>query len=94
MESINQVISATQRAVQAEEMVRQKKAEADQKIAEAEGQAQSILKVAEAQAQANKKVMESLTPELLKYKLIEKWDGVAPRVLGEGGQLFLNIDAK
>lgn len=94
MESINQVISATQRAVQAEEMVRQKKAEAEQKIAEAEGQAQSIQKVAEAQAQANKKVMESLTPELLRYKLIEKWDGVAPRVMGEGGQLLLNVDTK
>lgn len=82
MASINQVIEATQLALQAENKVRQVEAEAKQKIAEAEGRAQSILKVAEAQAEANRKLVESVTPTLIQYQMMEKWDGVAPRVIG------------
>lgn len=95
MQSINQVIEATQQAVRAEAMVRQKTAEAEQAVAAAKGEAEAILAVAEAQAQANQKIAESVTPSLIHYKLLEKWDGVAPRVMGgDAGQLLFQIDAK
>lgn len=95
MSSINQVIEATQLALQAENKVRQVEAEAKQKIAEAEGQAQSILKVAQAQSEANKKLVESITPELIQYQMMEKWDGVAPKVVGNSDfMLTLPVDDK
>jgi len=56
------------------------KAEAAAKAAEAE--AQAILVKAEAQAEANRKLADSLTPNLVEYEKIKKWDGIMPKVSG------------
>jgi regulator of protease activity HflC (stomatin/prohibitin superfamily) len=80
--AINAKIEATQKAQQRENEVRQAEAEAKKKVEEAKGQAASILEVANAQAQANKTIAASLTEELVKYKSIEKWDGVLPKFTG------------
>lgn len=93
-QSINAVITANQRATEAENKVRQSKAEAEQAIAVAQGRAQAILTEAGAQAEANKKVRESLTPELVQVKAIEKWDGHLPTYSGGGAVPFINIDKK
>lgn len=82
-QSINRTIQATQMAIEAENKVRQIEAEAKQKIAEAQGKAKSILAVAEAEAQANTLITESLSPQLMNYKAIEKWDGIMPKVTGD-----------
>lgn len=90
-QSVNSVIAASQRAIEAENKIRQSEAEAKQKIAEAEGEAQAILAKAKAQAEANKLVNESLTPELVRYKFAEKWDGKAPQVMGHIDGLMVPI---
>ena len=94
MDSINAVIQASQKALEAENKVKQSEAESRQKIAEAEGEAQSLLLVAKSQAEANKLITESITPELVKYKMVEKWDGIAPKFLGSNGSLLINMDEK
>ena len=81
-QSINAKNAATQKAQQRQNEVAQAKAEADKKIEEARGQAESILRVAEAQAKANKLVASSLTPELVQYFGLEKWDGKLPTYTG------------
>lgn len=88
--SISAVIEATQRAIEAENKVRQAEAEAQQRIATAEGEAQSILKVAEAQAEANKLVAGSVTPTLIQWQSVQKWNGVTPQVTG-GGVPFIQF---
>ncbi len=93
-QSISQVISSTQLAIQAENKVKQIEAEARQEIARAEGKAQSILLEAKAQADANEILAKSLTPELVRYKMIEVWDGKAPMVLGSDSSLMLNLQQK
>lgn len=90
VEAINAKIGATQKAQQRENEVRQAEAEAKKKIEEAKGEAASILEVANAQAQANKTLAESLTPELVRYKTVEKWDGVMPKYTG-GPTPFMQI---
>lgn len=80
--SLNSKIQATQTAMQRENEVREAKAEAAKKIATAEGEAQSILKVAKAQSKANKILAASITPELVRYKSVEKWNGSYPQVVG------------
>lgn len=50
--SINATISATQRAIEAQNKIVQSKAEADQQIEEARGKAQSVLLAAKAQSEA------------------------------------------
>lgn len=95
MESINATIQATQLAISAQNKVVQSRAEADQAIESARGQAQSIIAVAKAQAEANKLVAESLSSELIRWRAIEKWDGVQPRFTGGQGMIpLVNMDAK
>lgn len=87
--AINRVIQSTQEAEQAENKVKQIEAEARQEVARAEGKAQAILAEAKAQSEANKILGESLTPELVRYKMIEKWEGKLPTVSGGEGMSFL-----
>ena len=87
--SISKVIQSTQAAIEAENKVKQIEAEARQEVARAEGKALAILAEAKAQAEANKVVAESLTPELVRYKMIDKWEGKLPTVSGGEGMSFL-----
>ena len=91
LDSINLTISASQKAIEAQNKVVQSKAEADQKIEEARGEAESITLVAEAKAGANKILTESLSPELLHYEALQRWDGILPKVTGEVIP-FLNLE--
>lgn len=83
--SINSVITANQKATEAEQKVRQAKAEADQAVAEARGKADSVMINATAQAEANHKIQASITPELIRYEAIKKWNGQLPTYTGGGG---------
>jgi len=99
---INAVLEASQRAIEAETKVKQSKAEADQaiekargekesNIAKAEGEAKSIALKAEAQAKANRILAESLTPALVQYESLQRWDGKLPTYNGGGALPFINI---
>lgn len=93
--AINATITATQRAVEAENKIRQSEAEAKQAQAVAEGLAQSILIKAKADATANEMLDKSLTPTLLQYEAMKKWDGKMPMVVGgDGAMPFINLDKK
>ena len=89
--SIDAVISATQRAIEAENKIRQSKAEAEQKVAEANGDAQSILLRAKAQAQANQIINASMTPALIQWQKIQKWDGHAVGKYVSGGTPIISM---
>ncbi len=101
--SINRALEATQNAIQAENRVRQIRAEAEQAIASATGaaeaarhratgEADAILIRARAEAKANEILRLSVTPALLSYRSLEKWDGRLPIYHG-GGQLpMLTMD--
>jgi regulator of protease activity HflC (stomatin/prohibitin superfamily) len=56
--------------------------EADRKKIEAQGNADATLITAKGQAQANKELQQSLTPELIQSKMIDKWNGTLPSVQG------------
>lgn len=85
-------IKATQVAIQRENEVAEAKAQANKDVAIAEGQARAILTRAEAEAKANKIVAASLTPELIKAKQIEKWNGENSKVItGNGGGVLVNM---
>ncbi len=78
-QAIEQAQVARQQVVEAQQQLERIKVEAEQKIATAE---------AEAKAQQLKK--ESLTPELVQLKAIERWNGVMPTIVG-GATPFINI---
>lgn len=94
IDSINAKNAATQMAQQRQNEVAQARAEAEKKVAEAKGEADSILLRAKAQAEANRELSTSVTPELVQYKALEKWDGVLPRMTGNSAVPFINVDPK
>lgn len=96
--AINAVIESSQRALEAKNKIAQIEAEALQKEAEAKGKALAIITEAEARAKAaelesksNENLGKSLTPALIQYKMLERWDGVAPKVVGDS-QLLMKLE--
>jgi len=90
MEAIEQKNAAVQEALKAQNELQRKKFEAQQKVLEAEGEANAILTKSRAQAEANKLISQSITPALIKYESIKKWNGVLPQVSG-GATPFVDM---
>ena len=57
-------------------------------ITNAEAEAETIRIKAQAEAEANRIVSESLSPEVIENKKIEKWDGKLPQVQGDADPLI------
>lgn len=98
-QSIDAKVQAGQLAAQRETEVATAKAEAEKAVAAADGEARSrkaladaaayaILREAEAQREANEMLSKSITPELIEYNKISKWDGKLPQVTGGAGTLL------
>lgn len=78
-DAISAKITATQKAQQAENELQTEKANAAKAVAMAEGQ-----------ARANELKQRTLTPELIQYEAVQKWDGHLPQVTS-GATPFLNL---
>lgn len=93
--ALDQKIQAQQQAEQQKYQLAQAQVKAQQDVAvatgqanalkaQAEGEAQATLTRAKAQAEANKELAESLTPELIRYQQLQRWDGKLPVFTGGG----------
>ncbi|MBR6872165.1 MAG: prohibitin family protein [Ruminococcus sp.] len=63
-------------------------ADAQKKIKAANAEAAAIKAKADAQAEANKVLTESITDELIRYQMLEKWDGSLPKVSSSANPLI------
>ena len=81
---------AQQQVETQKQVLAQREIEAQQKVATAKGEAESILVVANGQAKANDALSRSITPILVQYKGIEKWNGILPQVSG-GAVPFVDL---
>jgi prohibitin 2 len=74
-----------QQAVERErEVLNQKRIQADQAEADAKGQAAAEVARAQGAAEANRLLTQSITPALIEYQRVQKWDGRMP--LYQGGE--------
>jgi len=73
---------AQQQVETQKQVLAQREIEAQQKVATAKGEAESILVVAQGQAKANEMLARSISPILVQYRGIEKWNGILPQVSG------------
>lgn len=87
---MQQKMAAQQQAQQAEYELQKQQTLAKAAVAQAEGEAKSILVKATAQAQANHLLQSSISPTLVQYKSVEKWDGALPQVTG-GSTPFIDL---
>lgn len=103
--SLNAKLASVQLALQTQNEVAQTQAqalkdkaqaegEAAAQIATARGQAESRRLQAEAEANANERIAKSLTPSLIEYRRIEKWNGQLPTISSGSGGMILSVDAK
>ena len=60
-------------------------------ITNAEAEAEALRIRSEAEAAANKVLAESVTPELVEYNKIEKWDGKLPTYNGSATMPFISL---
>lgn len=94
-QSLVDMIDAKNRAVQeslkAINEVKKAEAEAQIKIAEAKGKAEALKIEADGEAYYNAKIAASLTENLVRQDMIEKWDGKLPTYTG-GNNPFLMIN--
>jgi regulator of protease activity HflC (stomatin/prohibitin superfamily) len=81
---------AQQQVETQKQVLAQREIEAQQKVATAKGEAESINVVAQGQAKANDALSRSISPILVQYKGLEKWNGVLPQVSG-GAVPFIDI---
>lgn len=91
IDAINQKVHATQLAQQKQNELIQVEADMAKERTKNDTYSSNILKLAEAQANANRKLAESITPNLVQYRALEKWNGVLPQVSGGNGVPFINI---
>ena len=73
---------AQQQVETQKQVLAQREIEAQQKVATAKGEAEAIQVVAQGQAKANDALSRSISPILVQYKSIEKWNGILPQVSG------------
>lgn len=78
--ALNSKIEAMQRAQQRENELREAEAEAKKQVAKAEGAAKCAILQAEAEAKANLVLAKSVTPELIQWQSVQKWNGQLPQV--------------
>jgi regulator of protease activity HflC (stomatin/prohibitin superfamily) len=90
-QAINAKVAMIQEAQRAEQEVRKTEALAKQKITAAEGEATARKLRADADAYANERIAKSLTPALVEYMKVTKWDGKLPEVTG-GNTPFINLN--
>ena len=101
-EALNQKIQAQQAAEQQKYQLAQAQVKAQQDVAQAtglanarkaqaEGEAQAILTQARAQAEANDLLAKSVTPALISYEQLRRWDGKLPIFSGSGGTPLIDV---
>lgn len=92
--ALNAKLEAQQRAAQRENEVKEAEAQARKDVAKAQGEATANLTRAKAEAEANKLKLQTLTPQLIQYEAIQKWDGALPQITGGGSLPMINLKTK
>jgi len=77
-----QAFALSQAQIEAEQEVAEATGHANALKAQAEGEAQATLVRARAQAEANRALAQSLSPDLIEYQQVQRWDGKLPIYTG------------
>lgn len=90
IDQINASVHATQLTTQKQNELAQVQADMAKEREKTDTYARNTITMADATAAANRKVAESLTPNLIELRRLEKWDGVLPQVTS-GASPFITL---
>lgn len=88
---VEEKVAAEQQALKVQNETVKKQEEAKQAVIAAEAEAETIKLKAQAEAEANRLINASLTPTLVEYEKIQKWNGEFPSVMGNTVNPFVTI---
>ncbi len=91
-EAITAKLKAVQDGVRIQNELASTQAEAKKVIAKYEGEAQAVIAQAKGKAEANRIEQQSITPQLLQMRAVEKWDGRLPTVQAAGSSTILDLN--
>ena len=77
------------KAIEAKQVAQQRSQQATYDLARIKVQAQQEVAQAQGQSQAQKLLQSTLTPEIIRLRAVKKWNGVLPRVTGNGAIPFI-----
>ena len=83
-EAIQKVLDSQNALAQAKVEKEKAEVEAEKARITAQGKADAMLISAKSEAEANELLMQSLTPEIIQNRKIEKWDGKMPTYMSSG----------
>lgn len=86
-QQMQQKMAAQQQAQQADYALQKATTMAKAVVAEANGQAESELIHAQAAAKAQALMRQTLTPEIIKLRAVERWNGELPKFIFGGGSI-------
>ncbi|MGE3269282.1 MAG: prohibitin family protein [Chloroflexota bacterium] len=87
-QAVEQKQVAQQLVEREREVLNQKKIQAEQSEVEAKGQALAEVARAQGAAEANRLLTQSITPELIEYQRVQKWDGRMPLYQGNANVML------
>lgn len=77
------------KAIEAKQVAQQRSQQATYDLTRIKVQAQQEIAQAQGQSQAQKLLQSTLTPEIIRLRAVKKWNGVLPKVTGNGGIPFI-----
>lgn len=77
------------KAIEAKQVAQQRAQQATYDLARIKVQAQQEVAQAQGQSQAQKLLQSTLTPEIIRLAAVKKWNGVLPKVTGNGAIPFI-----
>lgn len=77
------------RAIEAKQVAQQRAQQATYDLTRIKVQAQQEIAQAQGQSEAQKLLQSTLSPEIIRLRAVEKWNGVLPKVTGSGGIPFI-----
>ncbi len=88
--AIKSKVAMSQSAQEAQQAVAKSEAVGRQAVAQATAEAEAKKLRADAEAYSNRKIAESISPTLVEYLRVQRWDGKMPQVSG-GGTPLINL---
>lgn len=79
-------------AVEAKQIAEQEAKQAEFVARKASRQAEAEINRAQGEAEAHRILKDTLTPEILRHKAIQRWDGRLPLITGEGHSSVIELD--
>jgi hypothetical protein len=84
--SIDAKVAMAQKTAEMQAGIARTRAEGEQHVTATAAAAQQLTLSSKAQAEANERIARSLTPQLLQFLMIQKWDGKLPTTTCSAGQ--------